>query len=197
MKTIFYLFLIFFFAGCKLIAKTTFHTGRTFVFKTKQGYEQHLANKKDLSSFEQLYVDSLFYVKVLSSISAPDASLVYQGCYLNDSVVIKTSNAFNQKKYCPGLIFTEINNLIVHHNLYDSSQQANLNLSRFVFRGLKDGRIFSIGHSSPNLKIVLTYSYAFGNYYDQLFAEIKALQQKNKQHLEVVLISIDPVYQLK
>jgi hypothetical protein len=197
MKTMFYLFFLFFFAGCKLIAKTTFHTGRPFIFKTKQGYEQHLENKKVLSSFEQLYVDSIFYVNFLSSISAPDGSLVYQGCYLNDSVVIKTSNTFNQKKYCPGLIFTEINNLINKNILFDSTKPADLILSHFMFRDLKEGRIFPVDHSSQKLKIVLTYSYAFGKYYDQLFAEIKSLLQKNKQQLDVFLISIDPVYQLR
>ena len=197
MKNLFYLFLLVSFVGCRWIAKTKFHTGRHFEFKNKKSYVHYLDNNNAISSFEHLYVDSLSYVKFLNAISGPSASLVYQGCYLNDSVVVKTSNAFNQKKYCPGAIYTEIKTRLNTKGDMDSLQLASLNLSRYSFRHIDDGHIFSLDRSVKKLKIILTYSYAFGTYYDQLFAEIKAIQQKNKKQVDVFLVCIDPVYQLR
>ena len=117
--------------------------------------------------------------------------------FVNDSVEVKLTEAYQQKKYCAGSILHEIEML---SGIADSTimlQKSNWKISDFSFHFLKDNRIFSLQETDEKINIILGYSYALGNYYDNLFNDIRKMAQKSSKSIALYVICLDPIYQLK
>jgi hypothetical protein len=196
-KTIIYLFFAAAFSGCGFIYKTKYHLSKPFAFYYKGDYIRFLENKKWFRDFECLYLDSASYFRFIGSDKVKSGNIVLQGLYLNDSTEVKSSDEYEQKKYCSGAIISEIKKLTngAHHSLLFS--KANCKLSEFQFYKLSNNILFEVEEANSKIKIILGYSYALGSYYDKLFTDIRNIANHHKMQFEVYVICLDPIYKLK
>ena len=196
MKTLIYLFFAAAFTGCGFIYKTKYHLNKPFTFYYKSDYIRFLENKKWYRDFDWLYLDSASYFRYIVSDNIKSGNMVLQGLYVNDSLEVKSSDEYQQKKYCSGAIINEIKKLTngVNNILFC---KADAKLSEFKFYQLSNGLLFTIHEANSKINIILGYSYALGNYYDKLFADIRDISKQHKMQFEVYVICLDPVYQLK
>lgn len=197
MKTILYFLLPLLFTGCGWLYQKKYNINKPFTFQHKNDFIGFLKQKKWSSDFQFLYLDSVSYLRFMQSANIRNGSVVLQGIFVNDSVEVKLTDAYLQKKYCTGSILHEIEML---SGIADSSlvlQKSNWKISDFSFHLLKDNRRLSLQETDEKINIILGYSYALGNYYDSLFNDIKKIAQKSSKQIALYVICLDPVYQLK
>lgn len=197
MKTTLSVLLSVFLTGCGWLFQQKYNFNPPFTFQHKSDFIRFVQQKKWSKGVPFLYLDSSSYFLFLQSSNIRKGSVVLQGIFLNDSVEVKLTDAYQQKQYCAGAILHEIEMI---SGKADSSlvfQKSNGKLSEFSFHYLKDNRIFQLEDANGKISILLGYSYALGNYYDKLFCDIQQIAQHSKKPIALYVICLDPVYQLK
>ena len=197
MKTMLYLLLSLPFVSCGWLYQKKYHFNKPFTFQYKKDFTSFLKLKKWPNDLQFLYLDSSSYFHFLQSENIRNGSVVLQGIFVNDSVEVKLTDTYEGKKYCPGSILHEIQSLFGKADSSLVLQKSNWRISDYSFHFLKDNRIFNLQESDERIFIMLGYSYALGNYYDNLFNNIIKIAQQNNKKVALYVIGLDPIYQLK
>jgi hypothetical protein len=190
------LFIVIAFSECKLYVNQKFHLERKFDFKDKASFLNYLCAKKLFDENHILYIDSDGYQNFINEKLQQDSSIVYQGCYINDSVYINRSSLLNENTSCMGRIDLEIaanfNRTIIPDSLLISGKR----ISSYHLKHLNDNTPF---YMNPRKKInlLMVYAYSLGTYYDELYRKIMLLTKENETLADTYLICVDPVYLLK
>ena len=197
MKKIIFILLASVFTGCGWIYQKKYRFNKPFTFQAKKDFIAFLEQKKWSGGFEFLYLDSISYFNFLQSSNIRNGNVVLQGMFVNDSVEVKPTDVYLQKRYCTGSILHEIERLCSRAEDSLLMQKSSWRISDYSFHSLKDNLLFYSHPTNEKIYIMLSYSYALGNYYDNLFEDIRKIAQQNSKQVEVYVICLDPVYQLK
>ena len=199
MKIIKLIFLLFFclgFVACKMYAVKKYHLERDFNFKDKMSFLNYLNRKKIFDENQLLYLDSASYLNFYLEKLQQDSSVIYQGCYLNDSICINSSRFLSENTSCMGRIQNEVALNLSLSTYPDSILVKVKNISSYTLRYLKNDAVFNISAFQKKIKIFLVYTYATGTYYDSLYKDILAINKSNNSNAEVFIICIDPLHTL-
>lgn len=181
--------------GCKSYVNHKYHLQRTFDFKSRHEYLQYLVSVKPFDAAHILYADAEDYQRFISEKLQQDSSVVYQGCYLNDSVCLNRSSKLSQNTSCMGRIDDEIISIFGMNEFPDSMLVNTNKISSYHLKRMSDDSLFQ-PHPDKKFSILLAYSYSLGTYYDGLYKKVASLNRKHPDASDVYLISIDPVYLL-
>jgi len=169
---------------------------KPFAFKQKTEFIKHI-NKKKLFKIKQvLFIDKASYTKFIEEKLVDDSTSFYVGTYLNDSTVVKRSQFLNGNTSCSRRIEDEIKQNLTKNNFNDADLKQVSKLSDYTLRYLSNNEVFDITADKKSSKIFITYTYAYGKWYDNLYKEINNLQQLNNQNTNVYLVCLDPIYNL-
>jgi hypothetical protein len=169
---------------------------RKFDFKDKASFLKYLKSKKIFDEHHILYVDADSYQNFINEKLQQDSSLVYQGCYLNDSVYISRSNLLQENTSCMGRIDNEIDANLKRAVFPDSLLINGKSVSSYHLKHINDNSPFYI-NTKKRINLLLVYAYSLGTYYDDLYRKIVLLSKQNETTVDTYLICIDPVYLLK
>ncbi len=199
MKKIKLIFLFFFclgFVACKMYTVKKYHLERNFNFKDRQSFLNYLNKKNLFDEHQLLYLDSASYLSFYLEKLQQDSSVIYQGCYLNDSICINRSRFLSENTSCMGRIQKEVAANLSLTTFPDSILVKVKNISSYTLRYLKDDAIFNISAYQKKIKLFLVYTYATGTYYDSLYKDILAINKLNNSNADIFIICIDPLHTL-
>ncbi len=179
-----------------MYAVKKYHLERDFNFKDKQSFLNYLNRKKIFDENQLLYLDSASYLNFYLEKLQQDSSVIYQGCYLNDSICINRSRFLSENTSCMGRIQNEVALNLSLSTYPDSILVKVKNISSYTLRYLKNDAVFNISAFQKKIKIFLVYTYATGTYYDSLYKDILAINKSNNSNAEVFIICIDPLHTL-
>ncbi len=189
------LFLLIVFSGCKLYVNHKFHLERKFEFKDKSSFLKYLKSKKIFDENHILYVGAEGYQNFIIEKLQQDSSIMYQGCYVNDSVYINRSSLLNENTSCMGRIDFEIAANFKRTRIPDSLLITGKSISSYHLKYLSDNSDFYM-NPQKKINLMLVYAYSLGTYYDELYRKIMLLTEENEAIADTYLICVDPVYLL-
>ena len=189
------LFLIIVISGCKLYVNHKFHLERKFDFKDKSSFLKYLKSKKIFDENHILYVGAEGYQNFIIEKLQQDSSIMYQGCYVNDSVYINRSSLLNENTSCMGRIDLEIAANFKRTTIPDSLLITGKRISSYHLKYLSDNSTFYM-NPQKKINLMLVYAYSLGTYYDELYRKIMLLTEENEAIADTYLICVDPVYLL-
>lgn len=189
------LLLLIVFSGCKLYVNQKFHLERKFDFKDKASFMKYLKSKKIFDENHILYVDADGYQNFINEKLQQDSSIMYQGCYVNDSVYINRSSLLNENTSCMGRIDLEIASNFKRTIIPDSLLITGKRISRYHLKYLINNNPFYM-NPEKKINLLLVYAYSLGTYYDELYRKIMLLTKENETIADTYLICVDPVYLL-
>ena len=140
------------FSGCKLYVNKKFDLERKFDFKDKASFLKYLKSKKIFDENHILYVDADGYQNFINEKLQQDSSIMYQGCYLNDSVYINRSSLLNENTSCMGRIDLEIASNFKRTIIPDSLLITGKRISGYHLKYLSNNKSF---YMNPEKKINL------------------------------------------
>ena len=190
------LFLLIVFSGCKLYVNHKFHLERKFDFKDKASFLKYLKSKKIFDENHILYIGADGYQSFINEKLQQDSSIMYQGCYVNDSVYINRSSLLNENTSCMGRIDLEIAANFKRTKIPDSLLIIGKSISSYHLKHLNDNTPFYM-NPKKKINLLLVYAYSLGTYYDELYRKIKLLTKENETIADTYLICVDPIYLLK
>jgi hypothetical protein len=190
------LFLLIIFSECKLYVNQKFHLERKFDFKDKASFLKYLKSKKIFDENHILYVGADGYQSFINEKLQQDSSIMYQGCYVNDSVYINRSSLLNENTSCMGRIDLEIASNFKRTVIPDSLLIAGKKISGYHLKYLNTNTPFYM-NPEKKINLLLVYAYSLGTYYDELYRKIMLLTKENETIADTYLICLDPIYLLK
>ena len=197
MNKIFVYAICFTLFGCSAYTIKKYHLENKFEYKDKKSFLVYLKNKNIFSESQYLYLDSGTYIKFIYEKVQQDSSAIYQGCYINDSVLINRSRFLNENASCGSRIEKEIASNFLLKNFPDSILLKENKMSDYKIKYLINDEPFDINKNKKDVTLFFLYSSAFGTYYDNLFKKINKLHLSLKNSTQVYVICIDPIYHLK
>lgn len=197
MKKIFVYAICFTLFGCSAYTIKKYHLENKFEYKDKKSFLVYLKNKNIFSESQYLYLDSSTYIKFIYEKVQQDSSAIYQGCYINDSVLINRSRFLNENTSCGSRIEKEIASNFLLKNFPDSILLKENKMSDYKIKYLINDEPFDINKNKKDVTLFFLYSSVFGTYYDNLFKKINKLHLSLENSTQVYVICIDPVYHLK
>ena len=190
------MFLLIAFSGCKLYVNHKFNLDRKFDFKDKASFLKYLNSKKIFDESHILYIEADGYQSFINEKLQQDSSIVYQGCYINDSVYISRSSLLNENTSCMGRIDLEIAANLKRTTIPDSLLISGKRISSYHLKHLNDNTPFYM-NPQKKINLLMVYAYSLGTYYDELYQKIMLLTKENETLADTYLICVDPVYLLK
>jgi hypothetical protein len=187
---------VIFIAACRSYVNHKYQLDKKFNFKSKAAFLNYIDSKKITDRFHVLYVPAENYQRFINEKLQQDSSIIYQGCYLNDSLQIKRSSTLNSNTSCMGRIDKEIENNFKMTDFPDSMLTKGNKISSYQLRFLDNDRLFEI-KSEKKITLFIVYAYSLGKYYDELYKKIMRLSKQYESTIDTYLITIDPVYLLK
>lgn len=197
MKNIFVYAICFTLFGCSAYTIKKYHLENKFEYKDKKSFLVYLKNKNIFSESQYLYLDSSTYIKFIYEKVQQDSSAIYQGCYINDSVLINRSRFLNENTSCGSRIEKEIASNFLLKNFPDSILLKENKMSDYKIKYLINDAPFDINKNKKDITLFFLYSSVFGTYYDNLFKKINKLHLSLENSTQVYVICIDPIYHLK
>lgn len=197
MKKIFVYAICFTLFGCSAYTIKKYHLENKFEYKDKKSFLVYLKNKNIFSESQYLYLDSSTYIKFIYEKVQQDSSAIYQGCYINDSVLINRSRFLNENTSCGSRIEKEIASNFLLKNFPDSILLKENKMSDYKIKYLINDAPFDINKNKKDVTLFFLYSSVFGTYYDNLFKKINKLHLSLENSTQVYVICIDPIYHLK
>ena len=197
MKNIFVYAICFTLFGCSAYTIKKYHLENKFEYKDKKSFLVYLKNKNIFSESQYLYLDSSTYIKFIYEKVQQDSSAIYQGCYINDSVLINRSRFLNENTSCGSRIEKEIASNFLLKNFPDSILLKENKMSDYKIKYLINDAPFDINKNKKDVTLFFLYSSVFGTYYDNLFKKINKLHLSLENSTQVYVICIDPIYHLK
>ena len=197
MKKIFVYAICFTLFGCSAYTIKKYHLENKFEYKDKKSFLVYLKNKNIFSESQYLYLDSSTYIKFIYEKVQQDSSAIYQGCYINDSVLINRSRFLNENTSCGSRIEKEIASNFLLKNFPDSILLKENKMSDYKIKYLINDEPFDINKNKKDVTLFFLYSSVFGTYYDNLFKKINKLHLSLENSTQVYVICIDPIYHLK
>ena len=197
MKNIFVYAICFTLFGCSAYTIKKYHLENKFEYKDKKSFLVYLKNKNIFSESQYLYLDSGTYIKFIYEKVQQDSSAIYQGCYINDSVLINRSRFLNENTSCGSRIEKEIASNFLLKNFPDSILLKENKMSDYKIKYLINDEPFDINKNKKDVTLFFLYSSVFGTYYDNLFKKINKLHLSLENSTQVYVICIDPIYHLK
>ena len=197
MKNIFVYAICFTLFGCSAYTIKKYHLENKFEYKDKKSFLVYLKNKNIFSESQYLYLDSSTYIKFIYEKVQQDSSAIYQGCYINDSVLINRSRFLNENTSCGSRIEKEIASNFLLKNFPDSILLKENKMSDYKIKYLINDEPFDINKNKKDVTLFFLYSSVFGTYYDNLFKKINKLHLSLENSTQVYVICIDPIYHLK
>ena len=183
--------------GCSAYTIKKYHLENKFEYKDKKSFLVYLKNKNIFSESQYLYLDSSTYIKFIYEKVQQDSSAIYQGCYINDSVLINRSRFLNENTSCGSRIEKEIASNFLLKNFPDSILLKENKMSDYKIKYLINDAPFDINKNKKDITLFFLYSSVFGTYYDNLFKKINKLHLSLENSTQVYVICIDPIYHLK
>ncbi len=197
MNKIFVYAICFTLFGCSAYTIKKYHLENKFEYKDKKSFLVYLKNKNIFSESQYLYLDSSTYIKFIYEKVQQDSSAIYQGCYINDSVLINRSRFLNENASCGSRIEKEIASNFLLKNFPDSILIKENKMSDYKIKYLINDEPFDINKNKKDVTLFFLYSSVFGTYYDNLFKKINKLHLSLENSTQVYVICIDPIYHLK
>ena len=197
MKKIFVYAICFTLFGCSAYTIKKYHLENKFEYKDKKSFLVYLKNKNIFSESQYLYLDSSTYIKFIYEKVQQDSSSIYQGCYINDSLLINRSRFLNENTSCGSRIEKEIASNFLLKNFPDSILLKENKMSDYKIKYLINDAPFDINKNKKDITLFFLYSSVFGTYYDNLFKKINKLHLSLENSTQVYVICIDPIYHLK
>ena len=183
--------------SCKFYAIKKYQLNKQFDFITKSSYLQFIMKRNIGAQQNFLYLDSASYEKFLMEKIQGDSSVLYLGCYLNDSTSFLKSSFLNQNTSCSGRIEKEVLSNLSYKEKDPLHFKKAQKLSVYKMYHLINKTVFNINHDENSIKLFLLYSHSYGTYYDPLIKNLKELVKQNEADISMYIICIDPLYSLK
>ena len=183
--------------SCKFYAIKKYQLNKQFDFITKSSYLQFMMKRNIAEQQNFLYLDSASYEKFLREKIQEDSTVLYLGCYLNDSSCFSKSSFFTQNTSCSGRIEKEVLSNLAYKEKDPLHFKKVQKLSTYKMHPLINNEVFSINHDEKRIKLFLLYSHSYGTYYDPLIKNLKELVKQNEADISMYIICIDPLYSLK
>lgn len=162
-------------------------------FKTKEQYAGFLKRSGDFDMNQVLCMDSSSYYKMGSEILPSDSSIVFLGCFLNDSISIRKSPFLKENQSCYGRMLQDIKTALAWEHYGDSLLNKDIHIGKFNLYPLMGGKKINCSDDPEKLKIILLYGYSFGKYYKRFYKQIAEIQRKNSAKADLYILSMDPV----
>ncbi|MEP6674594.1 MAG: hypothetical protein ABJA78_05550 [Ferruginibacter sp.] len=186
--------IVFSLASCKNYLAAKYKINQPFTFKTKHEYLDYLQQKKHFEKDKILYVDASTYSKLFNAIS--NGYAVYYGSFLNDSTEIKKSAQLMINEACMGRMDAEIKKNIPRQNGFDSLLTRSENIRQFKLLHAIDNSPLNINGNDGRLKVFMSFGFAQGAVYDELYKEVYKTYTDSNQSFDVYIMLIDPLYQM-
>lgn len=189
--------IIVFLCSCSVLLKRIYKIDKKFSFETRNEYLQYIRKNGNLDINQVGYMDSLSYLKFGFEGLQNDSTVIYFGSFINDSVSIKKSVHLTDNQACYSRMFAEIQNVLALKNYDDSLLKNNFNFLKYNIYSLAGNKRISFSGDNKKIRIVLLYSYSFGNYYNKFYNEVRQIQKENAGAVGLTIITMDPICYLK
>lgn len=185
------------FVSCKMYTYKKYQIGKQFDFKNKSSYLQNIERKNIFPADHILYIDSASYLRFVSEKIQQDSSVIYLGCFLNDSIIIKRSEFLNDNTSCAARMLNEIRSHAAMKDFPDSMLSAVEKLSSYKLIRLGNGSLFTLNNETKKMNVFLNYTYQVGTYYDEFYKSIMEIQKEHSPTMDVYVVCIDYLSNLK
>lgn len=193
MKIIFFVLLFFnLISSCKPIVKTIYGVNKKIAFSNKKDYLKYVQKKYRFNVNNLYYADEKGYDNFMNSIAQNHVDYFY-GIFLNDSIKVKKSMFLSENESCRGRILNEMNS--VSKNIASENTEKDNVFSINTFYNVSTNKPLNFKTGSHK-KLVLIFSYKFGQLREKDFEEIENLVNQNKEY-DLYIISADRIYDLK
>lgn len=186
-------------SSCYIVAKNKYKLDRDFKFKDKQEYIKLLKKEKAFPIEKVLYLDSSSYFEYLMQLMGnnQESAIIYRGTYLNDSVQIKHNEFLQENESCYGRIEDQIQSNILLRKVPDSLLIKGKKISQFKLLHLNNDEPFDMSREVNQYNVFLGSIHKTGTYYRDFYKRMIALQKKNSFVMNLYIILLDPVHELK
>lgn len=196
-----YLFIILvcFNNSCYTVSKIKYQLNREFDFAKKEDYLKFIKKEKVFPVEKLLYLDSSSYNDYLMELIGKnnENAIIYRGTYLNDSIQIKHNEFLQENESCYGRIEDQILSNIYLRKVPDSLLIKVKKLSQFKILHLNNNEPFDISKEKNQYNVFLGSVHKTGTYYHDFYKKMIELQKKNAFVMNLYIILLDPVHQLK
>jgi hypothetical protein len=165
---------------------------KPFKFNNLAAYKKHIS-KAGIDTNKMYYpTDSdsyLFWQQLLS-----DDISVYYGAFLSDSVEIQKSQQLRENMSCMGRVLRELDTA---NEMSDSQILKKSKLKKITFRQISSNQKLEFNKLNKRIKILLVYSQSLGRAFKRTFREVNEFYLQHNKSCELIIISLDPIQQLK
>lgn len=184
-----------FFLSCKYYAFKTYKIDRKCPFKNKKDYVFFIQKDPVLHDCNMLVLNDSSFSSFFLDFLQNKSSIVFIGAYINDSIKIKKSYYLNQQPNCSERIIDDIKKMSVNMSIPDSLLIKTEKINSYIYSQIHKSDAPYSNLQEPKIKIYLSYSYAYGNYYYALYKKINEICRQSHYSISLYLISLDPFYQ--
>lgn len=186
-----------FFISCQYYAIKTYKIHRKCPFEKKHDYELFIQKDAVLQDCNMLVLNESSFSSFYTERLQKNGSSIYIGAFVNDSIMIKNSTYLMEKPDCSHRI-TEVINEISNRIIFpDTLLTKTKKISSYDMIQIHKSDNQQLENPEAKIKIYLSYSYAYGNYYYALYKKINAICRQSHYKIELYLISLDPYYRWK
>ncbi len=176
--------------SCKAYLSKKYKFNQELHFANQEEYSDYLL-KKNIQPANVLYIDSSSFIPFISKISNEGMSIFY-GSFINDSLEIKKSENLKENMSCIGRVLMQIKEDSKTADHLNDSLLVKSDFNQFSFRNFSDRSLFRMSNDNTGkVNIFLIYSYKLGNYFDEAFKEALDFESKNKDAVQIKIITID------
>lgn len=178
--------------ACKPVKKTLYGINKEITFSNKKDYLEYVQKKYKFNANNLYYADERSYDNFMNNIAQNHVDYFY-GIFLNDSIKVKKSMFLSENESCRGRILNEMNS--VSKNIASENTEKDNVFSINTFYNVSTNKPLNFKTGSHK-KLVLIFSYKFGQLREKDFEEIENLVNQNKEY-DLYIISADRIYDLK
>jgi hypothetical protein len=179
--------------SCKTLLTEKYRFNKPFSFESKSLYLEYLKSKYGFPAEHVLYPDSTSRDALGNDIIKAKLAQYY-GTFINDTLEVRKTELLSENLSCIGQVLKEIENN--SNDNYGNGVAINKNFRNYHFKIAVNDSDF-IFNSDKKIKIFLLYAFAMGSYFDNFFRDVMNWVQNKNGKLEVFIIDLDPIQNLK
>lgn len=183
-------------SSCGRYAAHKYHLGKSFSFENKNEFLKYAKKQTGFDENHIYYADRDGYFSMMNELQKLKREGVLWGFYAGNQTYVKMEPQELEKLYCKQRIQNLSSAFFINGKLPEPYLTDSTIIQSFKLKKLSDNSPLLWSNFSNKRMIILQFATAYGSYYNDLFNNIASPGFDASKSGNVIIICLDPVFQL-